>query len=639
MGNTSDGTFTTFEIPDSFGEKWRRMFTSAAEVFDFDLSTLSILYEDRVHILAQGGTVDDLTNRVIDYDFIKCIIERNQPHAIFDLREDSQWQNSPIVQAGFVSAAGFPLRDDDGTPFGTLCVLRTHPAPYPDSHFKLFESFAHSVEVEINAFRDKAKLHEERERRQTAEHLVENAKDLHSMLFDSSLDMMLIHDETGKILDVNARVLERLGYDTSELIGQSPGIIAAPEYAPKAKMRLEQIFTHGEAFFRTQLITKSSEELAVEVTSQLFKWKGKPAIFSVVRELESRRIPEEELEDHKYMIRVSEKVGNMGHWIIDLIDGNLEWSATQYLLHGVEPGSVDATMDFFLSTVHPDDRQWVQNAVEEAIATKTPREAEFRIVLPDGRIRWIRSQNTFLYRGEKAVKFFGIDQDITEEKALIQELEESREHYKSLIENLGDTTAVLRHAIDGTILYLSPSIEPMFGYKPEEGLGKKVQEVCEYSPESLARIETAIGEMVTSGKTITIEVAFKHRDGSWRWNISHAHPVRNSSDQIECIEVVATDITRRKILELELAENEALLKEAQRVGIIGHWSLVPESGHLEWSDETYRIWGIEPGSIDLNLEYALSSVHREDKSRVAKELQRAIESDIPFSVEFRVTRP
>ncbi|MAT40264.1 MAG: hypothetical protein CL946_11740 [Ectothiorhodospiraceae bacterium] len=236
-------------------------------------------------------------------------------------------------------------------------------------------------------------------------------------------------------------------------------------------------------------------------------------------------------------------------------------------------------------------------------------------------------------------RILGVAQDVTEEKALIQELEESREHFKSLIENLGDTTAMFRHALDGTLLYLSPSVEPMFGYKPEEGVGQKLQEAVEFSPESLARIMAGVQEMLATGKTVTIEVSFKHRDGSWRWNISHAHPVINSAGAIECIEVVAEDITRRKELELELAESEALLKEAQSLGKMGHWSLDLSTNRLYWSDELYRIHGYEPGSIDLTHELFLKMIHPDDAGWVAELVQSAAEKQETTKVEFRIVRP
>jgi two-component system cell cycle sensor histidine kinase/response regulator CckA len=111
------------------------------------------------------------------------------------------------------------------------------------------------------------------------------------------------------------------------------------------------------------------------------------------------------------------------------------------------------------------------------------------------------------------------------------------------------------------------------------------------------------------------------------------------------VQLIVRDITSRKQVEAALENSERTLSEAQRLTSIGSWECeLPadrETGGLKsrWSDQVYRILGIEPGSTEPSYKRFYESVHPEDRDRVREVMSTAIEANEPYSVDHRVLRP
>ncbi len=99
------------------------------------------------------------------------------------------------------------------------------------------------------------------------------------------------------------------------------------------------------------------------------------------------------------------------------------------------------------------------------------------------------------------------------------------------------------------------------------------------------------------------------------------------------------DITERKNAEKELKLSESRLYEAQHLAHIGNWEYDLKSGKVYWSDEVYRIFGFEPGQMEVDLELFLSKVDSEERENVKKLLDDAINKNIPYSYDHPIFLP
>jgi PAS domain S-box-containing protein len=103
--------------------------------------------------------------------------------------------------------------------------------------------------------------------------------------------------------------------------------------------------------------------------------------------------------------------------------------------------------------------------------------------------------------------------------------------------------------------------------------------------------------------------------------------------------VVLRDATERQNTADELLDQQRLLREAQSIAHVGSWQWDVASNVVSWSDELYRIYGLEPGDTELTLQTFLDRVLPEDRDSTRTHVQRAIDSGEPFDFEERIRRP
>ncbi|RPI26490.1 MAG: PAS domain S-box protein, partial [Acidobacteria bacterium] len=147
---------------------------------------------------------------------------------------------------------------------------------------------------------------------------------------------------------------------------------------------------------------------------------------SVVRDITKRKRAEESLRRSEAMLSQAEKIANIGSWEWDITSGELVWSEQTYRIFGLDPEGFVPTYDSFLVHIHPEDRQIVVQAIEDALADRRPYDVEYRIVLPGSSTKWIyaRAEVVFEAAGQPA-RMIGTSLDITERKRAEEELRES----------------------------------------------------------------------------------------------------------------------------------------------------------------------------------------------------------------------
>jgi PAS domain S-box-containing protein len=101
---------------------------------------------------------------------------------------------------------------------------------------------------------------------------------------------------------------------------------------------------------------------------------------------------------------------------------------------------------------------------------------------------------------------------------------------------------------------------------------------------------------------------------------------------------VAVDVTRQKEAEEALRAREAQLAEAQRLAHLGSWEWDAAADRVVWSDEMYRLFGTEPGGMELSMEGYLERVFPADRERVRATVERALAEGGEYSLEHRVVR-
>lgn len=158
------------------------------------------------------------------------------------------------------------------------------------------------------------------------------------------------------------------------------------------------------------------------------------------------------------------RIAQMGTFKIVWGPGQFEWSPHMYTLHGVSPDSYRPGFGSYSSLVHPDDRDYVTRRGEELARGEASANVEYRIVRPDGVVRWVRLDGRVLFDSDGAsYASFGTCQDITESKRREEELRELLKRNAILYEALESSpngVAVLTAESDGlAVLYVNVAFE------------------------------------------------------------------------------------------------------------------------------------------------------------------------------------
>lgn len=124
-----------------------------------------------------------------------------------------------------------------------------------------------------------------------------------------------------------------------------------------------------------------------------------------------------DLELKEHQLELAQVVGNMGHWRLEYSTNELIWSKHIYTIFELDPQKFKGTYEAFMEMVHPEDRIIVDAAFNQHITQKAVYDIEHRLLMPDGRVKWVHERCTTTYDlDDNPIESIGTVQDITERK-------------------------------------------------------------------------------------------------------------------------------------------------------------------------------------------------------------------------------
>ena len=184
-----------------------------------------------------------------------------------------------------------------------------------------------------------------------------------------------------------------------------------------------------------EALRKSHDELEIRVKERTVELEK--VNMEMVNEIAERKRIVEALRKSEASLSEAQRIARLGNWDWDIQTNKLYWSDEIYRIFGLFPQQFGATYEAFLDSVHPDDREFVKKAVNEALFRNQPYIVDHRIVLPDGTVRVVHEQAEVKCDEASApVRMIGTVQDITESKLAEEELRVSHEQLRKLSAHL-----------------------------------------------------------------------------------------------------------------------------------------------------------------------------------------------------------
>lgn len=338
----------------------------------------------------------------------------------------------------------------------------------------------------------------------------------------------------------------------------------------------------------------------------------------------------DELRRNKQRLKLALAAAQMGVWEWNALNNEVLLSPECYVILGRESSTL--TPEFINGLFHPHDAERVSETTLQALKDGQLLEMEFRIVRPDGSVRWVNLFGRAEFdRDERPLRLVGAVQDITDRKLTAEKLQASEQQLREMADAMPQI--VWTAAPDGGVTYINRRGAEYFGETIDGLLGRQWQRWIH--PEDLSHTLRLWNSALQTECNHEAEHRILRKDGEYRWHVSRATPTHNGQSEIVRWIGTSTDIHDQKMAQAALRDSEERLHLAAEVAQIGMWDRDLKSNRLYWSATEERLMGYEPGTFPGTYEAFLELIHPADRPVQVEARQQAIATDGQYQSELR----
>jgi diguanylate cyclase (GGDEF)-like protein/PAS domain S-box-containing protein len=414
-----------------------------------------------------------------------------------------------------------------------------------------------------------------------------------------------------------------------------------------------------------------------------------------LRDAESRTRAEAALRRSESILDRAQQIAHVGSWEWDLLGREVRWSDQMFRIFGYEPGEIEPSRDTSFARIHPEDRERVSGEIKALMhGEASSLEIDHRVAWEDGLVRHVHMMCEVEFRAGLPSRVIGSAQDTTAQVRREIELQRTNRALRMLsavsqtARQATSEADLLQRACDIVVVTGGYTFAWIAG--KEHGPERRVALLASAGkPAIRQRIDAdivswdadhprgqgTVGRALRSGEPCIVrDVLTDPIYAAWRdlaledgFSATASFPLRvdgkiegalviyagnDTFGDAECelIEDLAGDIAHalatlraeaaRNEAEAALRRNEALLGRAEALAHVGSWEWDLRTKTLQWSDETYRIFGFRPHEVKPELELALAHTHPDDRSFLNEKLSAVAKGEaLSTELDFRILLP
>lgn len=352
------------------------------------------------------------------------------------------------------------------------------------------------------------------------------------------------------------------GWSAPEVLGKKFHEVIPTEYLPGEDLKNTTRALFKSGHWTGEVIQKCKDGRWINVLSASNYFTGEDdtpsGVVTFNRDITERKQAEEALRQTARELEEAQAFAHLGSWRLDFQTGEQAWSAEMYRIFGVEEGSIENRLQPWVGRfVHTDDQRRVIQGIADIQNRRSPEPIEFRIVRPDGSIRWVWAQATDFDPGPKGKvrSAKGILQDITR----LKNAETLLRLQGAALESAANAMVIVDMA--GVVIWGNRAWTELTGYSVVEAIGQRLN-ILMPGDQDIVFYEqlwaTILGGHVWQG-----EVATSRKDGSRLLVEQTITPVRNMRGEVEHFIAVLQDVTLRRQAEDTLRRQNAYLNALQ----------------------------------------------------------------------------
>jgi PAS domain S-box-containing protein len=291
-------------------------------------------------------------------------------------------------------------------------------------------------------------------------------------------------------------------------------------------------------------------------------------------DIDERKKAEDRLRRSEAYLAEAERLSHTGGWAVNRKGERtiVYWSEESYRIFGFDPLQGMPTRDWVWQQVHPDDRSRLREEADAALREKRDYVAAFRILLPDGTIKYLESNAHHLFAaGGELLEVMGTFVDVTERKRAEQALRESEAKIRRLVDS--NIIGIIIWDLEGRILEANYAFLRMLGYDREDLISGRLNRTDLTPPEWRERDARTVAELKTIGAVQPFDKEYFRKDGGRVPVLIGLAAFGEERDQGVAF---VLDLTERKRAEEALRESEAKFRDYAETTSDWLWEVGPD---------------------------------------------------------------
>ncbi|MFC2149721.1 PAS domain S-box protein [Candidatus Auribacterota bacterium] len=454
--------------------------------------------------------------------------------------------------------------------------------------------------------------------------ILEREFDFTKGLFDVAQTIILVLDPRGRIVLMNPYMERICGYRLEDVRGKDWFNTFLPK---KDRARIKKLFLKAVGDIQTKgninpIIAKNGREILIEWYDKTLKdSKGNvTGLLSVGQDVTER-------ED---LLNKVGDIAKIGGWEMDLASGKAKWTKGTYDIVEIKRGGPIPGFKDHINWYLPEYRGMITKKMNDLVRIRKPIRFEAMLTTKKGNLKWCQAYGEAVVEGGKVVRLRGTFQDITDRKRYEEDLRESEARFMQLFKNMKSGVAVYDAVNNGgnfVVKDLNAAGCRLSKVRKSDVIGKRVTQA--FSGVKAFGLFDVLKEVWKTGKP-KYHASREYRDEKLHaWFDNYVYKLPGGE-----IIAIYDDVTEVKKAEESLKKDRYYLKKAQELGSIGTWELDIEKNKLTWTEESYRIFGIRPGT-PLTYQVFLSRVHPDDREYVDAAWKAALQKK-QYNVEHRL---
>ncbi len=388
-----------------------------------------------------------------------------------------------------------------------------------------------------------------------------------------------------------------------------------------------------------------TDNYTAENIDEVLKCDGVDVVLAPLEETPPSLIQQrlERLLDSDHRIRereellrdIGENIGDVV-WVTSPSKDEIEFVSPAYeTIWGRSRDDLYQNPELFVEGIHPEDRGRIRDALEHQREDPESYDEVYRVVQPDGDVRWVRDCAFAVIEDGDYERIVGLVQDITEQREHEYEYRKTRIQLEAATE--ADNIGTWQWHVKDDNLFADAHLAEKFGVDPDRAKsGASIDQFfAGIHSADRDRVESEVQSALDACSTFQTEYRVIDSESDTRWLIARGEVICDDAGNPERFPGVIIDITKRKEFERGLERRRDLLRRTEELAQTGGWEVDLESGEQRWTSGTYAIHEVSE-EFDPTISSGLEFYHPDDRDEIESAFNRCVEDGEPYDKEVRL---